>query len=136
MPLVLRAAPNCPLNITSQSSTSTPSLVRKIFWKVLLDTPAAFTISATVVSLYPLSRNSRTHAARILFFASALSYLRAMTIDPFYGMIGLCANYRTILLSIQVQNLFMELRCYKDSKISSLTSNQSPHFFTFVASNR
>lgn len=76
------------------------------------------------------------HAARILFFASALSYLRAMTIGPFYGMIGLCANYSTILLSIQVQNLFMELRCYKDSKISSLTSNQSPHFFTFVASNR
>ena len=45
------------------------------------------------------------HAARILFFASALSYLRAMTIGPFYGMIGLYANYSIWMQREQVAGM-------------------------------
>ena len=50
-PATLRAAPNWPENMNATSSDSTPSLARKMFWKLLLETPAFRTISATVVRL-------------------------------------------------------------------------------------
>ena len=46
-----RAAPNWLENMKATSSVSTPSLARKMFWKLLLDTPALCTICATVVFL-------------------------------------------------------------------------------------
>lgn len=50
-PATLRAAPNWPENMNVTSSVSTPSLARKMFWKLLLDTSAPCTIWATVVFL-------------------------------------------------------------------------------------
>ena len=46
---------------------------RKIFWKLLLETPACSMISAIVVFRYPCSRKSFTHTCRIRFFVCSLN---------------------------------------------------------------
>ena len=59
------------MNCTSY--VSTPSFARKIFWKLLLETPACSMISAIVVFRYPCSRKSFTHTCRIRFFVCSLN---------------------------------------------------------------